>query len=138
MASDAYAQATEGRPELELQLSDTDIAKRRRQVEAACVAGCPPFELRDAPALTKDPEDDPIVYTALLGAATCCSAPQAPAHHLDAAVGHPDSLELAGGEQPRQRAGVEPAVLRQGGAPHVQPCAARVASAFRDRHLDVE
>jgi predicted nucleic acid-binding protein len=52
---------------LKLQLSDADIAKRRRQVEAVCVAGCPPFEPRDAPALTKDPEDDPIVYTALLG-----------------------------------------------------------------------
>lgn len=51
---------------LKLRLSDADIARLRRQVEAVCVAGCPPFEPRDAPALTTDPKDDPIVYTALL------------------------------------------------------------------------
>jgi hypothetical protein len=49
------------------QLRDSDVPKLRRQVEAVCVAGCPPFEPRAAPALTRDPTDDPMVYTALLG-----------------------------------------------------------------------
>ncbi len=31
-----------------------------------CVAGPPPFEGADVPALTRDPTDDPIVYGALL------------------------------------------------------------------------
>lgn len=35
-------------------------------MEAICAAGSPPFDPRDAPALTRDPEDDPIVYMALL------------------------------------------------------------------------
>jgi hypothetical protein len=46
---------------------DEDVPKLRRQVEAICAAGSPPFDPRDAPALTRDPEDDPILYTALLG-----------------------------------------------------------------------
>ena len=54
-------------------LRDVDVPKLRRQVEAICAAGSPPFDPRDAPALTRDPKDDPIVYTALLGDATCWS-----------------------------------------------------------------
>jgi predicted nucleic acid-binding protein len=38
----------------------------RRQFEAICIGGPPPFEPATAPALTRDPGDDPIVYTALL------------------------------------------------------------------------
>jgi predicted nucleic acid-binding protein len=52
---------------LDPQLRDMDIPKLRRQVEAVCVAGCPPFDPLNSPALTRDPKDDPIVYTALLG-----------------------------------------------------------------------
>lgn len=44
-----------------------DVAVLRRQVEAICVAGAPPFDPRDVPALTQDPGDDPILYTALVG-----------------------------------------------------------------------
>jgi predicted nucleic acid-binding protein len=50
-------------------LRDEDVPKLRRQVEAICAAGSPPFDPRDAPALTRDPEDDAVVYTALLGGA---------------------------------------------------------------------
>jgi len=48
-------------------LRGEDVPKLRRQIEAICAAGSPPFDPRDAPALTRDPEDDPVVYTALLG-----------------------------------------------------------------------
>lgn len=47
-------------------LSDDDVPRLRRQFEAICVTGPPPFDVRDAPALTRDPADDPIVYGALL------------------------------------------------------------------------
>ena len=43
-----------------------DAAKFRRQFEAICAVGPPPFDPAEAPALTRDPEDDPIVYGALL------------------------------------------------------------------------
>jgi hypothetical protein len=43
-----------------------DAAKFRRQFEAICAVGPPPFGTAEAPALTRDPEDDPIVYGALL------------------------------------------------------------------------
>jgi hypothetical protein len=43
-----------------------DAAKFRRQFEAICAVGPPPFDPADAPALTRDPEDDAIVYGALL------------------------------------------------------------------------
>lgn len=43
-----------------------DAAKFRRQFEAVCAVGPPPFDPAEAPALTGDPEDDPIVYGALL------------------------------------------------------------------------
>lgn len=52
---------------LDPELRDSDIPKLRRHAEAVCVAGCPPFDPVMSPALTRDPEDDPIVYTALLG-----------------------------------------------------------------------
>jgi len=35
-------------------------------MEVICVAGSPPFDPLTAPALTRDPTDDPIVYSALL------------------------------------------------------------------------
>jgi hypothetical protein len=38
----------------------------RRQFEAICVRGPAPFDPATAPALTRDPADDAIVYTALL------------------------------------------------------------------------
>ncbi len=50
-------------------LRDEDVPRLRRQVEAICAIGSPPFDPRKAPALTRDPEDDPVVYTALLGGA---------------------------------------------------------------------
>ncbi len=43
-----------------------DAARFRRQFEAICAVGPPPFDAAEAPALTRDPEDDPIVYGALL------------------------------------------------------------------------
>ena len=47
-------------------LSEEDAPRLRRQVEAVCVAGSPPFDPLAIPAFTKDPKDDPIVLTALL------------------------------------------------------------------------
>jgi predicted nucleic acid-binding protein len=48
---------------------DTDVQPLRRQVEAICVADTPPFNPDEAPLLTRDRKDDPIVYTALVGRA---------------------------------------------------------------------
>ncbi len=45
---------------------DSDVQPLRRQVEAVCVAGSPPFNPSDSPSFTRDRKDDPIVYTALL------------------------------------------------------------------------
>lgn len=42
-----------------------EAARLRRQVQAICITGPEPFEPADAPALTRDPADDPIVCTAL-------------------------------------------------------------------------
>jgi len=42
-----------------------DRAAARRQVEAVCVAAEPVFDPADVPALTTDPDDDLIVWTAL-------------------------------------------------------------------------
>jgi predicted nucleic acid-binding protein len=53
-------------PKLSPALRDTDVPVLRRQLQALCVAASPPFEVRTSPALTRDPEDDPIVYGALL------------------------------------------------------------------------
>jgi hypothetical protein len=53
-------------PRLSPTFRDTDVPVLRRQLEALCVAASPPFEARTSPALTRDPEDDPIVYGALL------------------------------------------------------------------------
>lgn len=47
-------------------LRDEDVPRLRRQLEAICVAGPPPFDPTSAPALTRDPADDPIVLGALL------------------------------------------------------------------------
>jgi hypothetical protein len=45
---------------------DADDAHRlRRQMEAICVAAAPPFPPDQTPALTSDPNDDPIVWGAL-------------------------------------------------------------------------
>jgi len=43
-----------------------DVERLRRQAEAVCVAAAPAFDPTAAPALTRDPTDDPIVYSALL------------------------------------------------------------------------
>lgn len=47
-------------------LRQEDAPRLRRQLEAICVAGPPPFDPTNAPALTRDPTDDPIVFGALL------------------------------------------------------------------------
>ena len=49
---------------LEPALTDEDVPRLRRQFESICVVGPPPFDALDAPALTRDPTDDPIVYGA--------------------------------------------------------------------------
>ena len=41
-----------------------DPAVARRQVEAVCVTAEPSFDPADVPALTTDPDDDLIVWTA--------------------------------------------------------------------------
>lgn len=46
-----------------------DIPLLRRQFEATCVLGPPPFDPATAPPLTRDPNDDPIIYGALLAGA---------------------------------------------------------------------
>jgi hypothetical protein len=46
-----------------------DPAKARRQVEAVCVAAEASFDPADVPALTPDPNDDLIVWSALSGGA---------------------------------------------------------------------
>ncbi|MGH3042151.1 MAG: hypothetical protein ACRDNG_10525 [Gaiellaceae bacterium] len=53
-------------PQLKPTLREGDIPILRRQVQAICAAGSPPLEAGRVPALTRDPEDDPVVYTALL------------------------------------------------------------------------
>lgn len=46
---------------------DADDARLlRRQMETICVAAAPPFPPGEIPAFTTDPDDDPIVYGALL------------------------------------------------------------------------
>lgn len=52
--------------ELDPVVRPEDAAKFRRQFEAICAVGPPPFDPAEAPALTRDPADDPIVYGALL------------------------------------------------------------------------
>jgi predicted nucleic acid-binding protein len=51
---------------LDPSLEPEDAAKFRRQFEAICAVGPAPFDSGEAPALTRDPKDDPIVYGALL------------------------------------------------------------------------
>jgi hypothetical protein len=48
------------------ELQAEDAAAIRRQFEALCAVAAPPFQPTNLPALTRDPEDDPIVYGALL------------------------------------------------------------------------
>lgn len=50
-------------------LRDQDIPLLRRQLEAVCPVSAPPFRSSEAPALTQDPKDDPILHTALAGGA---------------------------------------------------------------------
>jgi hypothetical protein len=50
---------------LDPELGEEDVPAYRRQFEAICAAGPPPFGARNVPALTRGPTDDPIVYAAL-------------------------------------------------------------------------
>ncbi len=50
-------------------IRESDIKPLLRQMQAICAAGPPPFEPDQAPVLTRDRQDDPIVYTALLAEA---------------------------------------------------------------------
>lgn len=50
-------------------MRESDVRPLRRQMEAVCAAGSPPFNPAQAPTLTRDPHDDPIVYPALLARA---------------------------------------------------------------------
>ncbi len=43
------------------ELRPEDAESVRRQFEAVCAVAAPPFQPGDLPALTRDPEDDPIV-----------------------------------------------------------------------------
>jgi hypothetical protein len=47
-------------------LDEDDARLLRRQMEAICVTAAPPHPPDQIPALTTDPEDDPIVFGALL------------------------------------------------------------------------
>lgn len=48
------------------QIRPADATTIRRQFEAICGVGAPPFPPARVPALTRDPQDDPIVFGALL------------------------------------------------------------------------
>jgi hypothetical protein len=48
------------------ELRPEDAEAIRRQFESICAVAAPPFQPTDLPALTRDPEDDPIVYGALV------------------------------------------------------------------------
>jgi predicted nucleic acid-binding protein len=49
------------------ELREEDVPRLRRQMEAVCVIAAPPFTDEDVPALTRDPKDDPILWSALAG-----------------------------------------------------------------------
>ena len=51
---------------LDPEVRPEDAEAIRRQFEAICAVAAPPFQPADLPPLTRDPEDDPIVYGALL------------------------------------------------------------------------
>ena len=51
---------------LDPHLHEENIPLLRRQMEAVCVIAAPPFADSAVPALTADPNDDPILYTALV------------------------------------------------------------------------
>ncbi len=48
------------------ELDEDDARRLRRQMEAICVAAALPFPPDQIPAFTSDPDDDPIVFGALL------------------------------------------------------------------------
>jgi hypothetical protein len=50
-------------------LDESDARLLRRQMEAICVTAAPPYPPDRIPALTPDPDDDPIVFGALLAGA---------------------------------------------------------------------
>jgi hypothetical protein len=50
-------------------LDADDAHLLRRQIEAICVAAAPPVPPDEIPAFTNDPDDDPVVYGALLAGA---------------------------------------------------------------------
>ena len=54
-------------PKLNPAVRESDAPRLRRQVEAVCPIGAPPFDPNEAPELTGDRKDDPILYTALSG-----------------------------------------------------------------------
>lgn len=56
----------EAGPRIDPKIREQDVAPLRRQIEAVCVAGPPPFEPTAVPAHTRDPADDAIVHGALL------------------------------------------------------------------------
>ncbi len=51
---------------LDPHLREEDVPVLRRQMGAICMIAAPPFGDSAVPALTADPKDDPILYTALL------------------------------------------------------------------------
>ncbi len=53
-------------PRFDPELDEDDARRLRRQMEAICVAAAPPFPPDQMPAFTSDPDDDPIVFGALL------------------------------------------------------------------------
>ena len=56
-------------PRFDPNLDADDARLLRRQMEAICVAAAPPFPPDQTPAFTSDPDDDPIVFGALLAGA---------------------------------------------------------------------
>lgn len=53
-------------PKIDPDFSDDDVRRLSRQAQAVCVAASPDFDLTAVPSLTRDPDDDAIVYSALL------------------------------------------------------------------------
>lgn len=53
-------------PKIDPNFSDDDVRRLNRQAQAVCVAASPDFDLTAVPSLTRDPDDDAIVYSALL------------------------------------------------------------------------
>lgn len=51
---------------IDANFTDDDARRLNRQAQAVCVAASPDFDLSTVPSLTRDPDDDPIVYSPLL------------------------------------------------------------------------